>query len=160
MALGYELVITDSKNTEITLSSMSDGHEGKEDIICVSYMSNTLNDDAIARSNDVRAEIKIIGRITKENKKQTCELANWSKETNSELIYRTIKLITHPSSSDSSILRSYEIKNMFVLDYTEGFEMPIGSLSEEQIKGENDNGLFEIYLVQKNGKYDQFIEAE
>lgn len=159
MALGYDLIVTDSKGGEIKLSSMKDEHEGKEDIICVSFKSNTLNDEAIARSNDVRAEIKIVGRITIENKKKTCDLAKWSTDTDPTLIYRTVKLITHPSTSDTSILRSYEIQNMFVLDYTEGFEFPMESLTYD-IDKENDNGLFEIYLVQKDGSYDLFVESE
>ena len=49
MALGYELTVTDSKGTEIKLTSMDGQHGGREDIICASYKSNTLNDDSIAR---------------------------------------------------------------------------------------------------------------
>lgn len=161
MALGYELTITDLKGGTIVLSSMKEGHQGKEDIMAVSYKSNTLNDDTIARSNDVRAEIRVIGRITVENKKATCDVANWSKENNSDLIYRTVKLLTYEStSSNAKMLRTYEIKSMFVLDYTEGYEIPTENFPTDKLEGENDNGLFELYLVQKNGNYDQFIEAE
>ena len=160
MALGYQVTITDSKGDTIVLSSMENEHEGKEDIICASYKSNTLNDESIAHSNDVRAEMRIIGRITVENKKSTCELANWAKETDSNRIYRTVKLVVRESTSSSAdILRSYEIKNMFILDYTEGYEISTENLPGE-LKSENDNGLFELYLVQKNGNYDQFIETE
>lgn len=160
MALGYRLTITDSKGGEIVLSSMENECQGKGDIIAASYKSNTLNDDAIARSNDVRAEIRVIGRITKENKKATCDVANWSKETDSDLIYRKVKLEAYVSTSSSEMLRSYEIENMFVIDYTEGYEIPTENFPSENLNGENDNGLFELYLVQKNGNYDQYIEVE
>lgn len=163
MALGYELTVTDSKGTEIKLTSMDEQHGGREDIICASYKSNTLNDDSIARSNDVRAEIKIIGRITAENKDTTCELANWSKEKDSSLIYRKVKLTTYPSPSNPTLLRNYELENMFVLDYTESFDMPTENMPENvksNISSENDNGLFELYLVQKNGAYSQYIESK
>lgn len=159
MALGYELTITDSKGNKIELASRKGKNEGREDILCASYKSNTLNDDAMARSNDVRAEVRIIGRITKENKAATCDIANWSKEDDSSLIYRTVNLVLYPSTSDPEIIRNYEIKNMFVIDYTEGFEIPTENLPDG-LKQENDNGLFELYLVQKSGAYDQFIEAE
>ena len=159
MALGYELTVTDSKGTEIKLTSMDGEHGGREDIICASYKSTTLNDDSIARSNDVRAEIKIIGRITAENKDTTCELANWSKEKDSSLIYRKVILTIYPSTDNPILLRNYELENMFVLDYTESFEMPTENFSK-QINSENDNGLFELYLVQKNGAYSQYIESK
>lgn len=155
MALGYELTITDSKGTEIKLSSK----DGEEDIICAFYKSNTLNDSAIARSNDVRAEIRIIGKITAGNKDRTCELANWSKEKNSSLIYRKVKLTMYPSTSNSELLRNYELENMFVLDYMESFEMPTENFPKGTNLG-NDNGLFELYLVQKNGSYSQYIESK
>lgn len=37
MALGYELTVTDSKGTEIKLTSMDGQHGGREDIICASW---------------------------------------------------------------------------------------------------------------------------
>ncbi len=159
MALGYELTITDGKGGEITLSSLKGKHEGRGDIICASYKSNTLNDDSIARSNDVRAEIKIIGRITEGNKDTTCELAKWSIETDSSLIYRKVILTIYPSTDNPILLRNYELENMFVLDYTESFDMPTENFSK-QINSENDDGLFELYLVQKNGAYSQYIESK
>lgn len=58
------------------------------------------------------------------------------------------------------MLRSYEIENMFIIDYTEGYEIPTENFPSENLNGENDNGLFELYLVQKNGNYDQYIEVE
>lgn len=158
MALGYELKITDSKGGEISLSSIKKTQNGKEEILSALYKSNTLNDEAMSRSNVVRAEMRVIGRITKENKKTVCDIANWAKETDENLIYRKVKLVTRPSSSSSEVLRSYEIENMFVLDYTESFDCPTensGTVSQQ-----DDNGLFELYLVQKDGNYDQFIEAE
>lgn len=159
MALGYQLTITDSKGGEIFLSSKDNEYDGKPDIISVSYKSNTLNDDAKARANDIRAEIVVIGRITDGNKKKTCDVANWAKEKDSSLIYRKVKLVTYPTTSDPKVLRSYEIENMFVLDYTESFDRPTESFNGE-IDKENDNGLFELYIVQKDGNYNQFIESE
>lgn len=164
MALGYDLKITDNKGNEIVLSSMEGKCDGKQDIIAASYTSNTINNEAVSRSNDVRAEIKIIGRITRENKAMTCNVANWAKETNTDLTYRTVTLTVYPTTTSSAtdILRNYEIKNMFVLDYTECFEMTTENLDswKGDISTEDDNGIFELYLVQKNGNYDQYIEAE
>lgn len=162
MALGYEVIITDSKGSEIKLDSMKKENNGKGDIIGASYKSNTLNDDSMSRSNDVRAEIKIIGRITKYNFQNTCELAKWSNESNPDLVYRKIKLIIHPTSSDTSILRSYEISEMFVLDYEEYFELLEDSINIDynDYKKENDNGLFVMYLAQRSGNYDLYVETE
>lgn len=161
MALGYRITITDSKGGEIVLSSMKADLTGKEDIISASYKSNTLNDDSMARSNDVRAEIKIIGRITKENIKNTCELAKWSNETNTDLLYRKVKLTVYTSTDSSIILRNYEISEMFVLDYEEAFDIPADGTPESiEVKKENDNGIFAMYLAQKSGNYDLFIETE
>lgn len=159
MALGYEVTITDSKGGEIKLSSMETEGKGKGDIIGASFKSNTINDDSMSRSNDVRAEVKLVGRITTDNYKEICKLAVWSNETVSDLQYRKVKLVIHPTSEDSTVIRSYEIAQMFVLDYEESFEMPVEYLAEDSSK-EVDNGVFVMYLAQKSGKYELYVETE
>ena len=158
MELGYRLTITDSVGNEIYLSSMkndtnANGRAG--DIIAASYKSNTINDEALSRSNDVRAEIKVRGRISEENKEDTCKLALWSKEDNSQLIYRNVKLDIYTATDDgANKLRSYEIANMFVLDYSEEF-----TNTDAKLNNEETIGYFDMYIVQKKGNYSQYIET-
>ena len=158
MELGYRLTITDSKNNSIFLSSMKE--DTKEngrigDITMASYKSNTLNDDTLSRSNDVRAEIKIYGVITNENKDITCSVASWAKETDTELIYRKVKLVAYSSTDpNAKLLRSYEIENMFVLDYEETFK------DDPNNGGDGSSGVFVLYVVQKKGNFTQYIETQ
>lgn len=149
MALGYELTITDSKGGVINLYT----NEENTDIINASYKSNTLNNDVIARATQVRAEINVLGIINDLRKAETCKLAEWAKEKNPDLVYRTVKLVVHPSPSDSKILRSYELEGMFVVDYKESFD-------EYDKQTANDCGVFELYIVQKQGANAQYIETE
>lgn len=162
MSLGYELTITDSSGQEIKLSSFKGGYTGEPDIINASYKSNTLKDEALSRSNDVRAEIQICGKITKENKAETNKLAAWAIDSNSETIYRTVKLIVHPTTSDPNVLRSYEIEHMFVLDYDECFDCNNGleDIDSGSMNETNDCGIFKLFVVQKSGNYTQYIENE
>lgn len=152
MALGYRLTIVDSKGNEIFLSSMkADLEESsrRPDISSAKYVSNTLKDDVLSRSKDFRAEIKVKGIITEENKTETCKVTCWSKETDSELEYRKVKLVVYTAEdSNAKILRSYEIESMFVLDYSESFHEQDDSV-----------GTFELYLVQKSGTFKQYIET-
>lgn len=149
MALGYELTITDSKGGVINLYT----NEVNIDIINASYKSNTLNDNVISRSTQVRAEVNVFGKITDSRKAETCKLAEWAKEDAPDLIYRTVKLVVHPSPKDSQILRSYELEGMFVVDYKESFD-------EYDKDTANDCGVFELYIVQKQGANAQYIETE
>lgn len=159
MELGYRLTVTDSKGNEILLSSMKKDTEESErsgDIFGASYKSNTINDEALSRSNDVRAEITVNGIISSANKAETCKLASWAKETDSDLVYRTVKLETYTATDENAtLLRSYEIKDMFVLDYTEKFS----DLKNDAAK-DGSCGTFELYVVQKKGNYKQYIEAD
>ncbi len=160
--MGYELTISDGNGQEIRLSSLKGGYTGDPDIISASYKSNTLKDEALSRSNDVRAEIKICGRITEENKTETNKLAAWAIDSKKETIYRTVKLVVHPTQTDSTVLRSYEVERMFVLDYDESYGCNTG-LENTNPTGEeenNDCGFFKLFVVQKSGDYTQYIESE
>lgn len=156
MALGYRLTITDENGGEIFLSSMLADRDDKRpaDIIKASYKLNTIDDTALSRSNEARAEIKVSGIISEFNAKETCKLASWAKETNSDLIYRKVKLVTYANTdANAKMLRSYEIEQMFVLDYTETF-------SDSSKNDEGSSGQFELYVVQKKGNHSQYIETE
>lgn len=153
MALGYELTITDSKGGVIYLYTNADDNKSNIDIINASYKSNTLNNNVMTRASDVRAEINVLGLIKDSRKTETCKLAEWAKEKNPDLVYRTVKLVVHSSPSDSKILRSYELEGMFVVDYKESFD-------EYDKQTANDCGVFELYIVQKQGANAQYIETE
>ncbi|MBQ7008834.1 MAG: hypothetical protein IJN05_06415 [Ruminococcus sp.] len=157
MELGYRLTITDENGGAIFLSSMredcqEDGRVGE--IVKAFYKTNTIDDNVLSKSNDSRAEIIVKGRITEFNKEETCKLASWSIETDSNLIYRTVKLVTYTSTDkNAKMLRSYEIEQMFVLDYTEEF-------NNSSDDNEASSGNFELYVVQKKGNHSQYIETE
>ena len=157
MALGYRLTITDNNGSEIFLSSMLVDRDDKrpDDIINASYKLNTIDNDALSRSNEARAEITISGIISELNTKETCKLASWAKETNSDLIYRKVKLVIYANTDENAkMLRSYEIEQMFVLDYKETF------CNSSEDNKEGSSGQFELYVVQKKGNHSQYIETE
>ena len=160
MSLGYTLTITDANGSVIELAS-KEGVGTGDDILSASFKSNTLNNDVTSRANDVRAEIKIIGKISESSYKDTTELAKWSNTSDSKLQYRTIKLKIYTTNSCDILLRSYEIEEMFVLDYDEIFDHESSGNSElANIKADNTAGLFILHAVKRNGPYNLYVESE
>ena len=160
MSLGYILTITDANGSVIELAS-KEGDSQNYDILSASFKSNTLDDNAKSRANNVRAEIKVIGKITEYNYKITNELANWANARNDELQYRTIELKIYSTTTGSKLLRRYEIKEMFILDYDEIFDHERSGNSEfANIEADNTSGLFILHAVQRIGQYDLYVESE
>lgn len=158
---GYKLAITSSKGDEIIISTMGADTENKtgKSILTASYKSDTVNNNATSRGNDIRTEIVIVGEITEHNKDDICKLAEWANCDNDDLFYRKIKLNVYKSSKSPSPIRTYEVEEMFVLDYTEGFNINTEH-APSNIGSSTDSGIYELVLVQRDGNYKKKVYAD
>jgi hypothetical protein len=114
---------------------------GLENIISAEYMTDTPN-DSNARSTDVGATVKIVGKILTPVKDapadDSIKLALWSLvEAEKDDCYRemTLKVV-----AASKVIRQYHFSIAFVVDYTENFADNSGA------------GTFTILLKQKKDK--------
>ena len=97
---------------------------------------DTVDDNVTKKSDAMLAKIKVTGIISKETNSRVQQLFRWSID-NSDSIYRDITVIL---SDNKVALRTYEFKNMFVVDY------------KENIVNDGNNGdesTFEMCLTQE-----------
>lgn len=137
----YKLTIKNNGKDEIVLSTLkensTDSTKSVLGILGISFKMNTLNDDTRNRSDAVRAEFKIKGRITSENRDDTKKITKWSMDSNQSTIYRNVELVVYEGEENGTILRRYQIDSMFVVDYEENFE------------DKGSDGTFELFIAQK-----------
>ena len=77
------------------------------------------------RSIDAIVGLKISGEISELDKKETLELGKWALCTEGKGIYRKVNVII--TNEEENILREYNFSSMFVVDYTEKFELTGGT---------------------------------
>lgn len=159
--LGYKLSITDSKGGEIIISTLDEDTAGEtgKNILAASYKSDTVNNNATSRGNDIRTEIIVIGEITEDNKDNICKLAEWANSNDDSLYYRKVNLKIYKSDTAPTPIRTYDVEEMFVLDYTEGFNL-LTERDPGNIGSSTDSGRYELVLVQRDGKYRKKVFAD
>ena len=105
---------------------------------------DTINDDTQKKSNAVLARMTLQGKIEPSINDALMKISEWARDLKNESTYRKVTL-TIKDGADS-ILRTYEIPDMFVCDYSEVYGDP-----------DNEDGtFFSLKLTQKENKLDSF----
>ena len=134
------LIIKSQKSEEIVFGELSctDAYNEQEKgcIKNIEFFMDTVDDNVTKKNDAMLAKIKVTGIISKETNSRVQQLFRWSID-NSDSIYRDITVIL---SDNKVALRTYEFKNMFVVDY------------KENIVNDGHNGdesTFEMCLTQE-----------
>ena len=134
------LIIKSQKSEEIVFGELSctDAYNEQEKVCIknIEFFMDTVDDNVTKKNDAMLAKIKVTGIISKETNSRVQQLFRWSID-NSDSIYRDITVIL---SDNKVALRTYEFKNMFVVDY------------KENIVNDGNNGdesTFEMCLTQE-----------
>ena len=136
---GYQVSITNSEGS-IEFSSSEEGSENSAVTITeVNFRMNTIDDNVQNHSDAVRAEFEIKGKINDKNKSNTLKLLKWSIDNDQKTLFRDVEVVVYVSeNATGAILRRYQVKQMFVIDY-------------EESNGDKAEGLFRLFIAQKKG---------
>ena len=132
----YELKVESSEG-EIVI-------DAEKMITSAEVMFDTINNDTKTKSNAILARMTICGNITNGKdtsiNEQAIKLSEWARDLKNDTTYRNVTLTV--KTDESSILRIYEIPDMFVCDYKESFKS----------SDTNDAYTFELKLTQSENK--------
>lgn len=133
----YELKIESSEETiELTELNM---------INFADISLDTMNDDAQKKSNAILARMTVKGKIEASINDALIKISEWTRDLKEATTYRKVTL-TVKSDNSGVILRTYEIPDMFVCDYSEVYGAP-----------ENEDGTyFVLKLTQKENQLKNF----
>ena len=107
---------------------------------------DTLNNDTQKKSNALLARMTIQGKIDSSINDRLIKISEWARDLKNESTYRKVTLTV--KEDPVTVLRTYEIPDMFVCDYSETYRSP---------KDENGDGsFFELNLTQKENKLKEF----
>ena len=113
-------------------------------ITSAEVMFDTINNDTKTKSNAILARMTICGNITNGKdtsvNEQAIKLSEWARDLKNDTTYRNVTLTV--KTDEFTILRIYEIPDMFVCDYKESFKS----------SDVNDAYTFELKLTQSENK--------
>ena len=138
----YDVTITSSGGEEIKLVTKTEQNENDALISGVKVAFDTLDDNVNQKSNAMLARIEVRGAITANNVEALSKIVNWMKDF-TPAAYRKVKIIVYEDIS--TILRTYEIDEVFPRDYDEMY----GSLEDDTHKGDP---RFVLKMTQKQNK--------
>lgn len=105
---------------------------------------DTINDDTQKKSNAILARMTLQGKIDPSINDALMKISEWARDLKNETTYRKVTLTI--KDAEDSILRTYEIPDMFVCDYSEVYGDP-----------DNENGtFFSLKLTQKENQLKNF----
>lgn len=139
----YYIKITANDGKEIVMN-------GLENQGITSYMNgvklwiDTINENVSERSADILNKVEIRLAIVGKTKKICRDLMEWSLQPSGNAIYRTVHIDIF--DSQNNIIRSFDLKKMFVEDYIETFDKGDG----------NDGGEAVLKLIQAANNSDKF----
>ncbi len=132
----YELRIESGDNViEITEEST---------IYFAEVFLDTINNDTHKKSNAMLARVTIQGKIDESINDSLIKISEWARDLDDKTTYR--KVILTVKKDATTILRTYEIPDMFVCDYREVYGNPADDTTE----------FFELNLTQKETKLKDF----
>ena len=132
----YELKIESGDNViEITEEST---------IYFAEVFLDTINNDTHKKSNAMLARVTIQGKIDESINDSLIKISEWARDLDDKTTYR--KVILTVKKDATTILRTYEIPDMFVCDYREVYGNPADDTTE----------FFELNLTQKETKLKDF----
>lgn len=117
-------------------------------------MLDTVDDYTRNKSKAMLAKISVKGQIlgtkAQKLKESLREIFLWATDFKVNSTYR--KVILTIKEDETTVLRTYEIQNMFVRDYKEIYQ------NSEQKGGQGDKGgMFELYLTQQENDLDNIL---
>ena len=132
----YELKIESGDNViEITEEST---------IYFAEVFLDTINNDTQKKSNAILARVTIQGNIDASINDNLIKFSEWARDLNAKTTYRKVTLTVKKDAT--TILRMYEIPDMFVCDYREVYGNP----------SDDKTAFFELNLTQKETKLKDF----
>lgn len=105
---------------------------------------DTINNDTQKKSNAMLARVTIQGNIDVSINDSLIKISEWARDLNDKTTYRKITLTVKEDAT--TILRTYEIPDMFVCDYREVYGNP----------SDDKTAFFELNLTQKENKLKDF----
>ena len=105
---------------------------------------DTINNDTQKKSNAMLARVTIQGNIDVSINDSLIKISEWARDLNDKTTYRKITLTVKEDAT--TILRTYEIPDMFVCDYREVYGNP----------SDDKTAFFELNLTQKETKLKDF----
>ena len=145
---GYQFVVAGTDKIELSTKAVDRDQQGLSEIERIEFKMNTIDDNTRNHADSVRAEIKICGPITADDKEVINKLAIWAMDSNKSTLYRDVELTVYEGENcTGKVLRKYQIQSMFVIDYTESFK-------------NDESGTYELFIAQKEGKYKQEVFAK
>jgi len=106
---------------------------------------DTLNNDTQKKSNAMLARVTIQGNIEPSINESLIKISEWARDLKNETTYRKV-ILTMKDDEAGSMLRTYEIPDMFVCDYREVYSSP----------KEDTTSFFELNLTQKENQLKNF----
>lgn len=121
----------------------------------VKFKMNTINDNMLNHDQNIRAELVVVGELSSKSKTLTKKLAQWAMTCEASEVYRDVKIeVFNGTSNSAEKLRTYEIKEMFVLDYEE-------FVGESDVKDESgtaqEEGKFVMFLAQNKANSNRMV---
>lgn len=132
----YAVTIEDKAGETINIGKEGVSNE-KNIIMGIDIKIDTIDDDVRNKSVAMLAKVVIRGEIKSEINDELKQIFQWAYESSEEKWYRTIKILV--KSSEGNILRTYILKNVFVVDYKEFYKTD----------GTNEKSVFELFLTQQ-----------
>ena len=105
---------------------------------------DTINNDTQKKSNAILARVTIQGNIDASINDNLIKFSEWARDLNAKTTYRKVTLTVKKDAT--TILRMYEIPDMFVCDYREVYGNP----------SDDKTAFFELNLTQKETKLKDF----
>ncbi|MBD3879630.1 MAG: hypothetical protein SR1Q5_08100 [Quinella sp. 1Q5] len=131
---------------ELKIESGDNVIEIKEDstIYFAEVFLDTINNNTQKKSNAMLACVTIQGNIDASINDRLINISEWARDLNDKTTYRKVTLTVKEDAT--TILRTYEIPDMFVCDYREVYGNP----------SDDKTSFFELNLTQKETKLKDF----
>lgn len=99
----------------------NEDHAEDDTIEQVEIFFDTIDDNALQRSDNMLAKVQIVGKISENSDfmSKLRKLSDWARDRSSETTYRNICIGIKASSNKFQMV--YSMKKMFVVDYKENY---------------------------------------
>lgn len=131
---------------EIDATKKTDSIEG------VKIWIDTTNENVCERSSDILNKVEIRIKINSDTNEACRNFMDWSLERSGGDIYRKVHIDVYANSTNDNInglIRSFDLKEMFVEDYIEEYYKGGGN-------GKEDLGTATLKLIQAANNSDEF----
>ena len=135
---------------ELKIESSSETIEINEDnaIDYAEVVLDTHDNSTQKKSSSLLARMTIQGNITSSINDSLIKISQWARDLKKETTYRKVTLVIKEDKA-GVILRTYEIPDMFVCDYSEIYHTPKEGTDSEPFQ-------FVLSLNQRENKLEEF----